>query len=73
METYGARPQIPPDCVEDQVKLICKPPPPEGFDALYPYGTIGVKWMTASGDWYGDVLYLPPLVYAEVIKQMRSV
>jgi hypothetical protein len=49
---------IAPDAIEGSLPKIMTVDPIPEFD----WGAIGIKWVTEEGQ-YGEVLYLPPLVY----------
>jgi hypothetical protein len=58
---------IGPDAMEGSLPKLLLADPSEMFN----WGTVGIRWVAADGNSYGEVLYLPPLVYQFLKGQIK--
>lgn len=64
-----SEPIVGPDCLEGSLPKILTADPDIGMSMAC--GLIGIKWIASDGNQYGEVLYLPPLVYRFFKAHMR--
>lgn len=54
---------------ESDVKTFLVEPAMQIEDPLSTHGIVGVKWTGTDGNFYGDIIYMPPTVLKAFTKQ----